>query len=339
MRRNAWQIYQEVLAAARQAGFAGQEATVVEGLLRLDRKAFGSFAEALRLDPKYLRYDLLPITKLPEVLREALRQGLPLREAHRLYRLLRRGVLTLADLEGKPPRALAALPYFQGDFPLETPVWLFPPEPRGSEALSPAVARALVLLYTQVGELVLDPMAGYGTVVEVARALGRRAWGGDIVPLSPLVEQADIADLPAHFRQEAALLVLHPPTFAFWSEAEGQGLDPEECYGAYVGYLIDRIHHALPAIRPGGRLALVVRPRKEISLKEAARGRDFFLSPVERALAEADGARPLRYHLAVSQDGCQDWHVFVAEVCGGQTEQANLQRAGDGETYEVHPLD
>jgi hypothetical protein len=307
-------VYEWVLEAARREGLGVGEGEIVRALRRLGRSAFRAFAQRLGLSPKYLRHDLLPVADLPEVLREALRQGLPLQEAHRLHRLVRRGLLTLEDLEGKPPEALAALPYPDLEVPLEAPIWLFPPDPRGREALSPVVAKALVLRYTQRGELVVDPMAGYGTVVEAARALGRRAWGGDIQPLGPSVERADIRHLRERFRREAALLVLHPPTFAAFQKEGGRDLDPEERYAAYVQYLTDLVGYSLPALRQGGRLALVVSPRKEISPKEAQEGRDFFLSPFERALAEALSLRPVRYHLAVSRDGRQDWHVFVGEA-------------------------
>jgi hypothetical protein len=128
------------------------------------------------------------------------------------------------------------------------------------------------------------------------------------------VERADIRHLRERFRREAALLVLHPPTFAAFQKEGGRDLDPEERYAAYVQYLTDLVGYSLPALRQGGRLALVVSPRKEISPKEAQEGRDFFLSPFERALAEALSLRPVRYHLAVSRDGRQDWHVFVGEA-------------------------
>ncbi|MDW8092029.1 MAG: DNA methyltransferase [Meiothermus sp.] len=300
--------------AAQKAGLGQAEGEIVAALRSLDRRTFQAFAQELGLNPKYLRHDLLAAADLPEVLREALRQGLPLREAHRLHRLLRRGILTPKDLEGRPPRDLAILPHQNIDFPLEAHVWLFPPDPRGREALSPAVAKALVLRYSNPEEWVLDPMAGYGTVVQAARALGRQAWGGDIQPLGSHVEKADIRHLKERFQRKAALLVLHPPTFAAFQEGEGRHLDPEERYGAYVGYLTDLVDLCIPAIRKGGKLALVVSPRKEISPKEAQGGKDFFLAPYERALAEVPSLKPFRYHLAVSRDGHQDWHVFVGEV-------------------------
>ncbi|AEV15170.1 hypothetical protein TCCBUS3UF1_1200 [Thermus sp. CCB_US3_UF1] len=317
MKRGAWQVYEEVLRAAQGLGLEGEEGEVVQGLLALPREAFRTFAQGLGLKPKYLRHDLLPVAFLPEPLREALRAGLPLWHAHRLNRLLRAGRLALEDLQGRPPEALKALPREEGGVDLGAPVWLYPEDPR-PEALAPGVARALVALYSLPGELVVDPMAGYGTVVEEALGLGRRAWGGDTCPKGPRVERADIRDLPRRFQGEAALLVLHPPTFASWLKEEGEKAPPEERYAAYVEYLQGLLDYALPALRPGGRLVLVVRPRHALSPREWAMGRDFFLSPFERALAEVSPRlRPFHYHLAVRRDGGEAWHLFVAEVGDG----------------------
>ncbi|MCL6526137.1 MAG: site-specific DNA-methyltransferase [Thermaceae bacterium] len=316
MKRSAWDVYQEVLAKARELGLPGEEAEQARALLSLPQEAFTTLAKELRLKPKYLRHDLLPVAFLPQPLKEALRLGLPLRHAHRLHRLLKRGEIRLEELEGRPPEALRGLPYEEVELDPMSPVWIYPKDPR-PEALSPAVARALVVLYTRPGELVVDPLAGYGTVVEAALSLGRRAWGGDIRPMGPRVEQADIKDLSRRFREEAALLFLHPPTFRSWLREEGYRESPEERYGAYVEYLQGLLEYALPALQQGGRLILAAQPRHSLSSTSQAAGRDFFLAPFERALAEVDPAlKPIHHHQAVSREGRGSWHLFVAEFHG-----------------------
>jgi len=70
---------------------------------------------------------------------------------------------------------------------ISTTVWSFPR--RGSWAThrgdyrgnwSPQIPRALILMYTSPGDLVLDPMVGSGTTLIEAKLLGRRAIGVDI---------------------------------------------------------------------------------------------------------------------------------------------------------------
>ncbi|MGC8967639.1 MAG: DNA methyltransferase [Thermus sp.] len=309
--KRAWEVYAAVLQAARARGLEGGDEEVAKALLAWPKERFRAFARELGLKEKYLRHDLLPVAFLPEPLRWALQEGLPLRQAHRLHRLLKRGELSLEDLLGKDLEGLLALLAPPGEVDPSAPVWLFPPEP-WEEALPRAVAQALVLLYTKAGELVVDPMAGRGTVVEAAQALGRRAWGGDIAPRGPKVERADIRDLPKRFRGEASLVVLHPPTFQTWLREEGHREEAEERYGEYIRHISSLLDLCRPALAPGGKLVLVARPRRALAPRDLEAGQDFFLAPFERALAEAD-FRPRRYHLAVSQDGRQDWHLFVGE--------------------------
>jgi len=70
---------------------------------------------------------------------------------------------------------------------VSTTVWSFPM--RGSWAThrgdyrgnwAPQIPRALMLMYTEPGDLVLDPMAGSGTTLIEAKLLGRRSIGVDI---------------------------------------------------------------------------------------------------------------------------------------------------------------
>jgi len=70
---------------------------------------------------------------------------------------------------------------------ITTTVWSFPE--RGSWAThrgdyrgnwAPQIPRALILMYTKPGDLVLDPMVGSGTTLIEAKLLGRNAIGVDI---------------------------------------------------------------------------------------------------------------------------------------------------------------
>jgi DNA modification methylase len=68
---------------------------------------------------------------------------------------------------------------------LGEPVWRTSGEthrPRHRHAGPPDVFRRLVALYSQPGDLVVDPFCGGGGVLAVAREMGRRAIGYDIDP-------------------------------------------------------------------------------------------------------------------------------------------------------------
>jgi SAM-dependent methyltransferase len=68
----------------------------------------------------------------------------------------------------------------------------------------------LLQRYTAAGDLVVDPMVGSGTTLDVARDTGRRGRGFDLVQTRPDVELADARKLPLS-KNEARLVFLDPP--------------------------------------------------------------------------------------------------------------------------------
>jgi len=97
--------------------------------------------------------------------------------------------------------------------------WDFPSQSAGHpdagdasfNGVTPAGCAAnLVRRYTCPGELVVDPMAGSGTIGDVARALGRRAVSFDLAPRRPHILRADARSWPLS-AQTAALAVIDSP--------------------------------------------------------------------------------------------------------------------------------
>jgi DNA modification methylase len=68
----------------------------------------------------------------------------------------------------------------------------------------------LLTRYTRANDLVVDPMAGAGTTLDVARHLGRKALGYDLTPRRPDVFRADARQLPLE-DAKADLVFIDPP--------------------------------------------------------------------------------------------------------------------------------
>jgi len=68
----------------------------------------------------------------------------------------------------------------------------------------------LLVRYTREGDLVVDPMCGSGTTVEVARSLKRRALGYDLSPRREGIFRADARKLPLE-DGKADFVFLDPP--------------------------------------------------------------------------------------------------------------------------------
>lgn len=98
-----------------------------------------------------------------------------------------------------------------GEDPEEKPViesttlWDFPTQSYGSakkgdpkyQGVTPAfIIYNMIQRYTEPGDLVLDPMCGSGTTIDVCAEEGREAIGYDITPTRPDIGQVDARVLP-----------------------------------------------------------------------------------------------------------------------------------------------
>ncbi len=113
-----------------------------------------------------------------------------------------------------PPRPDSLAPRLQ-----VTTLWDFPSQnyggqSQGDTAYAGATPSYLIwnLLerYTKEGDLVVDPMAGSGTTLDVARELGRRALGYDVYPTRPDIFRVDARKLPLE-DGKAAFVFIDPP--------------------------------------------------------------------------------------------------------------------------------
>lgn len=321
----AYQVYQRVLEVGRE--YLGRpkasDSETAEALLGLDQASFAAFTHRLGLgSTKHLRYTVLPLAcagpPLGPLLREMLAAGAGFAELHKLQSRYRRHELEIAQLqEAARARAWRSLMVKRRALPdwATRPVWIFPADLRlrRLEGLNPAVAEVLVERYSLPGERVVDPMAGEGTVVQKALELGRQAWGSDLNGDDGLVKRLDIADLVEALGEEVAdLLVLHPPTFAWFAQNVFDPKIHEHPETDYTNWLSGHLGHALPVLKPGGRLVLIVRPEHKPRglIRRDGLLRWAFVAPVENLLSEQD-LEPLHYHLAVSEDGEEDWSIFV----------------------------
>ncbi|HVS09047.1 MAG TPA: DNA methyltransferase [Planctomycetota bacterium] len=100
-----------------------------------------------------------------------------------------------------------------------TTLWYYPSqqyegEPQGDPRFRGAtpsyVVWNLLQRYTREGDLVVDPFAGGGTTLDVARQLGRRALGYDLQPARPDVFRADARSLPLE-EAKADFVFMDPP--------------------------------------------------------------------------------------------------------------------------------
>jgi DNA modification methylase len=151
---------------------------------------------------------------------------------------------------------------------MTTTLWDFPSQQYGDEqqgdknykGATPAyILWNLLQRYTRPNDLVIDPMAGSGTTLDVARDLGRRALGYDLQPTRPDIFRCDARKLPLQ-DEKAAFVFIDPPysTHLEYSDdprcigkLDAQNRDYYEAMDLVIAE-IDRI------LRPGRHMALYV---------------------------------------------------------------------------------
>lgn len=117
----------------------------------------------------------------------------------------------------------------------------------------------LIERYTQPGALVVDPMCGSGTTLDVARDTKRRARGFDLAPYRPDIERADARALPLG-PGTVDLVFLDPPYGDHLTYSE----DPA-CIGKLSAYdpryyreMTRVLRECARVVRPGGVIGLYV---------------------------------------------------------------------------------
>jgi DNA modification methylase len=100
-----------------------------------------------------------------------------------------------------------------------TTLWDYPSQHYGAEmqgdkayqgATPSYIIWNLLQRYTRPKDLVVDPMCGSGTTLDVARELGRRAVGYDIAPYREDISRADARELPLE-TGKADFVFVDPP--------------------------------------------------------------------------------------------------------------------------------
>jgi adenine-specific DNA-methyltransferase len=190
--------------------------------------------------------------------------------------------------DARPPRARA----LRGPAPRKPPpalqrttLWDYPSQHYGDAqqgrqsyrgATPSYVIWNVIERFTSPGELVVDPFAGSGTTLDVARDLGRRARAFDVAPFHADAEVADARRLPLADRS-VDLVFMDPP----YADNLTYSDDPR-CIGRlrgdgpYQAAMREVVGEATRVLRPDGVLAIYVCDVFQRGQPFAALGFDLF---------------------------------------------------------------
>ena len=157
---------------------------------------------------------------------------------------------------------------FDADFrPTPYDVWSFRhdrafgiPHP-GS--IPPALMAHTLHYYTSQGALVVNPMAGGGTTLDVCQSMGRRCLAYDLHPVRPEILAHDVRlGLPTD-AADCDLIFCDPPYHTMLARHYSRDGIATAPLSEWIRFLNDLAKHSFATLRPGGYLALLLAPQTE----------------------------------------------------------------------------
>ncbi|QEH35302.1 Nucleoid occlusion protein [Aquisphaera giovannonii] len=160
---------------------------------------------------------------------------------------------------------------FSADFkPTPYDVWAFRhdrafgiPHP-GS--IPPAIVAHALHYFSPPGGLVVDPMAGGGTTLDVCESMGRRCLAYDLEPTRPDIRRHDIR---LGFPPEAAgadLIFCDPPYHSMLARSYPDGSVATLPLSGWIEFLEELARRASATLRPGGHFAILLASQTEKDL-------------------------------------------------------------------------
>jgi ParB-like chromosome segregation protein Spo0J len=160
---------------------------------------------------------------------------------------------------------------FSVDFrPTPYDVWLFRhdrafgiPHPG---AIPPGIVAHTLYYYTRNDSLVVDPMAGGGTTVDVCQSMGRRCLAYDLQPSRPEILRNDIRDGFPPAAVGCDLIFCDPPYHTMLAANYSHHGIAAAPLTEWLRFLHDLARDAYATLRPGGYLAVLLAAQTEKDL-------------------------------------------------------------------------
>ncbi len=133
-------------------------------------------------------------------------------------------------------------------------------------SIPPSIIAHTLHYFTEPNALVVDPMAGGGTTLDVCESMGRRCVAYDINPVRPDVLKHDITHGFPLDARECDLIFCDPPYHTMLARIYAERGVANVPFPAWINFLKSLAANAFEALRPGGRLALLVANQTEKDL-------------------------------------------------------------------------
>lgn len=121
--------------------------------------------------------------------------------------------------------------------------------------------------FSEPGELVVDPMAGGGTSLDVCQSLNRRCLAYDLVPSRSDIQKWDIASQPLpEAARNCDLVFIDPPYHTMLRSNYAQASVSSLEMNAWIETMTRIYSHVYASLRPGGHIAVLIANQTEKDL-------------------------------------------------------------------------
>ncbi len=120
------------------------------------------------------------------------------------------------------------------------------------------IVENLLYYYTQPFDIVVDPMSGGGTTIDVCKAMYRRYQAYDIKPVREDIQKHDINQDFLDKAKGCALIILDPPYWRLKDKEYSEDSISAKSYGEWLDFMGNLSENCRNTLKPAGYVALVI---------------------------------------------------------------------------------
>lgn len=133
-------------------------------------------------------------------------------------------------------------------------------------SIPPAIVAHTIHYFSAPGDVVVDPMAGGGTTLDVCLSMGRRCLAYDVNPVRPDIRHFDITQGFPTETKGCNLIFCDPPYHTMLAGQYGARGVAEAPFATWIEFLTQFAQAAFGALVPGGHIALLLANQTEKDL-------------------------------------------------------------------------
>jgi ParB family transcriptional regulator, chromosome partitioning protein len=133
-------------------------------------------------------------------------------------------------------------------------------------SIPPAIVAHALHYFTAPNALVVDPMAGGGTTLDVCQSMGRRCLAYDLHPTRPDIQEHDIGSGFPHEALGCDLIFCDPPYHSMLARQYAPDSVASAPFTEWIAFLHQLTQNAFKVLGAGGRLLLLLAPQTEKDL-------------------------------------------------------------------------